>query len=352
MKNSVKRMPFLIAILIFPLIVISQKEVTKSFASKEIFSISTVSGNCKIEKSSDNKINVKLIYTYDDDCFKYSFEESTGRLNVKEEFEGSCKGYSNWIIGVPVNTEIEFNTASGDIEIAEVQKGVSGNTASGNIKMKNLSGKLDLNTASGDVVLVKMEGDLKMNSASGNVKIESLTGKASIVTASGDIDLKNSTGDIDINVASGNVQIQSAQSKLKFNSASGNISVTEWKGEIQGNTASGNIESDRIEITGKSSINTASGDVSFDLAKPLTDDLKLTTASGNATIDYNGGEITGFFEFTARVDKGEIISPFKFDKEEIIELDGKKYDKKSFTKGSSNPKIIIKTSSGDIKLVK
>ncbi|RLD82125.1 MAG: hypothetical protein DRJ10_05370 [Bacteroidetes bacterium] len=88
------------------------------------------------------------------------------------------------------------------------------------------------------------------------------------------------------------------------------------------------------------------------MAKSSSYDLTLSSASGDVTLNYNGNDLSGFYEFTARVKKGRIISPVKFDKEEVIEKNGKKYDVKSFTKGNSSPIILIKTSSGTAKLIK
>jgi len=329
-----------------------EREVNKSFAAKETIKISTVSGNCIVKKSDINQITIKLVYTYPDDCFKYKIDESSDYIEVKEEFDGNCNGNSNWTISVPENTEVSFNSASGDFLINGTIKGVNGNTASGNIKLENIGGEVKLNTASGDIMLSSMNGNLDLNTASGNIKMESVSGKSKLTTASGDIIGKNVTGEMKISVASGNVNIQSSKSNIDANSASGDIVLANIIGALKLNTASGNVEADQVEIASESSFNTASGDVKVKLAKSAEYDLTLSTASGNVGLDYNGNEMKGYFEFTARYEKGEIVSAVKFDKEEVVEIEGKKYDKKSFTKGSSSPKITLKTSSGTIRFGK
>jgi len=338
------------AILLTNFQVSAQKEFKKSYGAKETFSISTVSGNCVIKKSDNNQINVQLKYTYPDDCFKYKIEELDESLGIKEEFKGNCNGESDWIISVPENTKVNFNSASGDIVVTGISNNVSGNTASGNQKLEDITGEINLNTASGDIVLTKIKGTLKMNTASGNVHLESLSAKSKITTASGDVIVKNSSEEMKISVASGNVNIESSKSNLFVNSASGDINLLNFAGGLKLNTASGNIDVDNIEITDITSINTSSGDIKLKLAKSLAHDFSLSTSSGNIGLDYSGNEVKGYFEFTARQDKGKIISPINFDKQEIVEIDGKKYDKKSFTKGASSPKVILKTSSGTVQL--
>ncbi len=330
----------------------AQKEFKKSYSPKETFSISTVSGNCLIKKSDNNQINVELKYTYPDDCFKYKIDESAEKLEIKEDFKGNCNGESDWIISVPENTKVEFNSASGDFIIGGISKNVSGNTASGNLKLDEITGEIDLNSASGDVILSKIKGTIKLNTVSGNVLLESLAAKSKITTASGDVIVKNSSEEITISVASGNVKIESSKSKINVNSASGDIILSAISGSLDLNTASGNIQASDIEIMDMSSLNAASGDIMVKLTQSPESDMTLSTASGNIGLDYNGNEVKGYFEFTARVDKGKIVSPIKFDKQEVVEIDGKKHDKKSFTKGSSSPKITLKTSSGTVELKK
>ncbi|NJO88672.1 MAG: DUF4097 domain-containing protein [Chloroflexia bacterium] len=92
---------------------------------------------------------------------------------------------------------------------------------------------------------------------------------------------------------------------------------------MEAETASGEIGLENVEFTIATDIRTASGNIKIDLMKSLTQEMNLSTASGNIKLDYKGNEVKGFFEFIARQDKGKIISPFKFDKEEVIEKDGK-----------------------------
>lgn len=331
----------------------AQKNINKTFTVKEKLKISTVSGNCTIKKSEANQIDVQLIYTYSDDCFKYEFEEGSDNLTITEKIRGNrCSGKSEWSISVPDNTKIWFNTASGDFWISNMKNGLSADAASGNMKLKNISGEITMNTASGDVSLQKINGELKITTASGNIKIESLDAKTSISVASGDINIIENMQDVKISTASGNVNIEGNKGNLKANIASGDVQITKSTGACNINTASGDINASEIELTDESSFSTASGDIEVVLNKSSEKDLSLSTASGNITLDYNGNEVSGFFEFTAREDKGKIISPYKFDIEEVFEKDGKKYDKKSFTKGSDSPKVVLKTSSGNVELKK
>jgi len=117
-------------------------------------------------------------------------------------------------------------------------------------------------------------------------------------------------------------------------------------------TASGEVVAADNELSGSSVFSSASGDVEVSLSKSQLHDLKLSTASGDVVLKYNGNQMLGTFEFTAKVDQGKIISPVKFDKEVVITRNGDEYDVKSFTLGNATPSIVLKTASGTAKLVK
>ncbi len=314
---------------------LAQKEVNKTFSFKEKIKISTVSGNCKIKEGTTNDIQVHLLYTYSDDCFEYIFKEESNYLRIAEDFHGNnCHGKSEWTITVPSNVSIKFNSASGDLVLNKVDNSVYANTASGDIVVKNVGSEIDITTASGDIVLENINGNSEITSASGDVIASSCKDGLSISTASGNIRTQDIHGNIEITTASGDLDISNAIGKFTLKAASGKVNA------------------ENIELTEESYFTSASGDVNVILAKSAEHSLKISSASGNSVLDYNGNEIKGYFEFSARVDKGDIISPIKFDKEEVIEKSGKDYDLKSFTAGSNSPKIIIKTASGNAQLKK
>ncbi len=326
---------FAIFLLTLGLTSFAQKEVNKTFSPKEKISISTVSGDCIIKKGDNDQIKVNLIYTYSDDCFEYDFTESVNSLIIREDFRGkNCKGESEWIITTPSNVEIKFNTASGDLELNSIDNDVSASTASGDMEFKNVGKEVDVSTASGDI------------------KLDNINGNLTISTASGNITAKNCKNGIKLSTASGNINLEDINGKINLSAASGNITIINASGEFKVKTASGNIDARNIELNDKSYLGAASGDVLTSLSKSAAYDLTISSASGNSILDYNGNDIKGFFEFSARKDDGTIISPIKFDKEEVVEKNGKDYDVKSFTAKSDNPVIIIKTSSGKAQLKK
>jgi hypothetical protein len=119
-----------------------------------------------------------------------------------------------------------------------------------------------------------------------------------------------------------------------------------------------------MEAPGNSSFNSGLGSVKISLARTPEANLYVGSNFNKAKVSFNCHPVTGYFEFIAMADEGRIISPFRFDKEEIFQDDikryrdssdfGKKgnYNRKSYLRGDSKPKITLKTVTGTAQLTK
>jgi DUF4097 and DUF4098 domain-containing protein YvlB len=266
---------------------------TRTFEKKEVVRVNTISGDLVVKKGATDQIEVEVIASYSpSDSFEPKFRERGNVLKMSERMYGSNSGSSTWILTVPEGTEIDFSTASGDLTVEE------------------LSGEFSAETASGDIVLEDCRGEFDFSTASGDIEVMSCNGAFDISTASGDIDMEDCHGEFELS------------------------------------TASGDVDASGILIEDASSFSTASGRVNVKLAQTAEHDLELSSASGRVILNYDGHPIKGFFEFTAKVRNGHISAPFDFDDEEEFRRWDDRYVRKSFTRDSDTPQIIIETASG------
>lgn len=110
---------------------------------------------------------------------------------------------------------------------------------------------------------------LGLNTASGDVRVDDLTGELTVNTASGDSTLSRIIGEITVNTASGDLTINRAV------------------GRITGRSASGDV---RIEASALSSLGfqTASGDLQLDAALTGEGPYRIKTASGDSNLAVIG----------------------------------------------------------------
>ena len=290
---------------------------TASFARKEVVNISTASGKIDIRGENTDTIDVVVTYTFSPDRYDPQFIEKNGELLLREEFKRSSgSGRSSWVVTVPIGTKIVGNSASGAITIEGTEAGCNLNTASGNITVLDTEGDLEINTASGRIEVRELRGNFSAGSASGKVIGTDISGNVAANTASGEIRLQGVSGSLDLN------------------------------------TATGEITARDVGLGYHSRISTATGDIRVELSQSSEYDLAINTATADVTLDYNGNAIKGTFEFEARQSRGRIASPFTFDHETTFVDGGHTYDRKTFTRGSSSPRISLSTSTGTVEVKK
>jgi hypothetical protein len=153
----------------------------------------------------------------------------------------------------------------------------------------------------------------------------------------------------------GSIDLQLAQLYAQIRNSKGSFNLS---------SAGGSIKATGLTITGNSSFVSGMGRTKVSLAHTPEAELYVGSNFNKALVSFNGQPVTGYFEFIAMAERGKIISPFRFDKEKIFQDDiksyrdssdfGKKsdYHMKSFIRGDSKPKIILKTVTGTVQLRK
>ena len=187
---------------------------------------------------------------------------------------------------------------------------------------------------------------IKCNGSSSDFKVSGFNGFFKADYGSGSLVFDNVDGNVEMSMGSLFSKIHNSKGTFNLSSAVGSIRATD------------------LTITGNSSFSTGMGIIKISLARPPESDLYVGSSFNRAQVRFNGHPVTGYFEFIAMADEGRIISPYRFDKEEIFMDDIKNYrnssdfDKKSeykrnsFTRGISKPKITLKTVTGTAQLIK
>ena len=315
-----------------------QEEIHRKFDGKRSVKLQTVSGDCAIRTHNSDKIIVDIVYDEKlKDVVEFKFRETSEKLIIEEDWSKFSRGGGDifWTLTVPKETEIEFSTASGDLNVSGLSKSLKSSTASGDIEIEDVDGEIGVSVASGDITIVNCSGEIEISTASGDIYIENSKGDIKLSTASGDIKAVNIDND-----------------EIKFSTASGKIEISNARGSYDLSCASGKIKASGLIIEGPSSFSTASGDVKVILAETSEYDLKLSAASGNLLLDYNGASLKGYFEFEVKKRRGKITCPFNFDHEEEFEKYGHTYLRKSLSIKGKTPEIYLNTASGRIELKK
>lgn len=274
-----------------------KQEIRKTFEAKESIRIKTILGDCKILMSEDDKIHVLVEYSYDPYIFEAEMKEQGRTLTLRERFhEDNPRGRSLWTVRVPGETEIQFESGTGSVDVDGVPSIFEAETGTGEVRVQNSEGEFELESGTGDIIVRNCKGEFELSSGTGSVEIE------------------------------------------------------DTQGVFEASSGTGDVEASHVELKEESDFSSGTGDAIVQLAKEAGKDMTVSSGTGNAVVNVSGNALKGYFEFTARADDGRIICPVAFDEEEEFWKGDDLYERKSFTKGDNYPRIRIKTGTGKAQL--
>jgi hypothetical protein len=185
-------------------------------------------------------------------------ESAAGGVNLSVRYprDCDCNASVRFELRVPRGVRFNFGKIS---------------TASGNIRLKGLSGQVKVNTASGDVLVEDVAGEINASTASGQMNVRNVAGTVSAQSASGDVHVEiarlEGEGDMKFSTASGNVDVSlpsSLDANVHLSTVSGTVK-TNFPLEVKerqngpGSSAEGQLGSGARRLR----ISSASGDVSL-----------------------------------------------------------------------------------------
>lgn len=188
------------------------------------------------------------------------------------------------------DTEVSFDGGTLTVEVPD-RVHLRGDTSL-NLAVELPNGSsVAVRTASADVSCTGELGSLQGHTASGDVTAERV-GHAGLTTASGDVRLREVTGDTLLQTASGDAVIQRADGDITAKTASGDLTIGHAAHSVHAQTASGDVMIDRVSA-GTVDLTSVSGDVSVGVAPGIGIYLDLSSLSGRVRSELDADEQGG-----------------------------------------------------------
>jgi len=176
------------------------------------------------------------------------------------------------VFSVPQSLEIEAKTSYSDVEMEHLNSSLcTVNSSNGDIKLRDVMGKLNINSSYGDVVLEKMNGNMRLKSKYGDVKLQDLArNHYSIESTHGDIQVKSSEGEL---------EVTSTYGDLSLGNIRGNLTIKTMHGDVRGTN---------LKVQDQMNIATTYGDVDCQVADPTSElQFDLSTGFGDVQVRRN-----------------------------------------------------------------
>jgi hypothetical protein len=206
------------------------------------------------------------------------FQEAGNKLEIKADKPSlhSRRSISiSYVITVPRQSSVECGSASGSLKLRELTGNVDAHTASGSVEGKQIKGLVRLHSSSGSVYGESLSGgDVDLDTASGGVRLSDASGVGTCRahSSSGGVHVQHVRAEsIRIDSASGGVTGEDINcTQLKANSASGHVSV------VFSPAAPNNVVAD---------LGTGSGGINVVLPPAFAGRVDLSVGSGSVHID-------------------------------------------------------------------
>ncbi|HSB85575.1 MAG TPA: DUF4097 family beta strand repeat-containing protein [Ilumatobacteraceae bacterium] len=230
-------------------------------------------GSIEVCTGSAGEVHVTVDASDADD---FEIFKTGDRISVRHPSRWRMRGRNSRVVAqVPVGTDVEVSSTSGEVRLIGRLGVVRAHTASGDIEVGDAA-RLDITTASGQLSGGQISGEANISSVSGDCTIRAVDGRLDATFTSGDLRVEDCGGDITVASTSGDVRISRCRGS--------DIAVRSISGDVRVGLPSG--------IRVEAEISTLSGRASLPDAQPLTSNverrpvrLHLKTVSGDIRVE-------------------------------------------------------------------
>ena len=191
----------------------------------------------------------------------FSQEGEAVRASARYASRGAGSGFGSW---PPVSVDFEITVPT---TINPVLR-----TSGGDVRVGDVTGRVDVRTSGGDVELGRIDGVVKAG------------------TSGGDIDLMQATGEADLHTSGGDIEIDAVINVVNASTSGGDISATfagPFKGDCSFSTSGGDVE---VKVVADAAFQL---DASTGGGKIKAKGLALTIERGGVGQSRLGGTVNG-----------------------------------------------------------
>jgi len=329
-------------------------------------------GSIHIRGSDESGACIRVSFRdTDGEAFRFEFTRTRSGVEITSERLRRVNNVDVRVdIQVPRRSDLRLKTAGGGISIRNIEGNISGRTAGGQLTLEDLTGSIELTTGGGAITLTDSRLDGHVRTGGGKVLLENVEGDidarsgggeviyrnvvtpdrtypadvAYIRNAGGSIRVDDAPGGADVRTGGGDIRIRSAGSYAKARTGGGDIRIDDIDGWVEAHTGAGTIE---VTMTGEPG----------DEKREVT----LTSGLGDIWLTLPAG-LSARFEIELGYTRGssqnfEIRSAFDLAEERSTTWDSsqgtpRKYIRGTGTVGGGDNLIKIRTTNGDVHLVR
>jgi DUF4097 and DUF4098 domain-containing protein YvlB len=210
------------------------------------------------------------------DVDEFELFKTADRITVRHPSRWGRRGRDTRIVAhVPIGTDVELSSTSGEVRLVGRLGVVRVHTASGDIEVGDAA-RLDITTASGDLSCGDVSGEAHISSISGTCTLRRVGGRLDATLTSGSLRIEACDSDVGIVTTSGDVRIGRC--------AGSDIAVRSISGDVRIGLPSGiRVDADISTLSGEAKLPDPAPSSDLGDRRPVR--LQLKTVSGDIRIE-------------------------------------------------------------------
>lgn len=266
-----------------------------------------IDAGMKISVTGTNSNTIKYEYDFDgnDEAYEHffqnfnpEFDKSSGRARLIIDFPEQKRRRVNHeikkhslTISLPQDLALELSTRYSEVTVTNIEKGVSIQNRSGEVKVTDVQQMVMINNQYGRIDVSNINGDITLSNRSANVDIKDIVGSLEVDANYSKMNISKIDGEVFISNRSGTVNIFEIKGDLSANGPYVEYEITNIEGDVEISNRNGKV-----------AINTArslkvTGDYTYVNATNIlsTQGVYLEGRSANVVLENIGGptSITG-----------------------------------------------------------
>jgi DUF4097 and DUF4098 domain-containing protein YvlB len=213
------------------------------------------------------------------DADEFEIFKTGDRISVRHPSRWRMRGRSSRLVAhVPVGTDVEINSSSGEVRLLGRLGVVRVHTASGDVEIGDAA-RIEITTASGQLTCGEVGGDANISSVSGDCTLRTVGGRLDATLASGDLRVDHCNGDVTVGSTSGDVRVgRCSGSEISARSISGDLRI--------GLPSGIRVEAEISTLSGRATLPEAAPKSDAIERRPVR--LNLRTVSGDIRVERTG----------------------------------------------------------------
>ena len=247
--------------------------------------------NGKVQNGAKSKLGPRVKEAVED--FEVTFEHKASDIHINGKFKHRRKHWQKELnqfrilfqITVPRRYNVDLNTSSGGISVADLDGNVRAKDSAGRLRFGKIKGTVWGHTSAGSIKLTSCDSTVDVKTSSGSIKIGDVAGDVQAQTSSGSIRLDSVGGNVNAKTSSGSIRValtRQPRDACNLHTSAGSITVTlrsDIAIDVDAQTSAGRVSTEfavASVIRGKVPKNRLKGGING--GGPL---LKLRTSAGS-----------------------------------------------------------------------